>query len=205
MAEDAVRVVCLDAMGVLYRSADDMRELLVPFVQARAARADEEIHELYRRCSRGEFSSAHLWESLGVTGDVEALDDAYLAAHRLNDDALLFIERCRALEIKVACISNDVSEWSVWLRRRFKLDTAIAPWVISGDHKSRKPERQIFERLIEAIGGTTHGALVVDDREPNLDAASAIGFGTVLFGGASNRHRAVRGFRELVELVSGQA
>jgi HAD superfamily hydrolase (TIGR01509 family) len=203
MAERNVRVVCLDAMGVIYNSADDLRELLVPFVKARTARADEEIHELYRRCSRGEFSSARLWELLGVPGDAEALDAEYLSAHRLNDGALAFVERCRARGIAVACISNDISEWSVWLRRRFLLDAAIAPWVVSGDHKSRKPERLIYERLLEAIGGTARGALLVDDREPNLDAASTMGFGTVLFGGASAHHRGVGGFRQLADLVSG--
>ena len=205
MVERDVRVICLDAMGVIYRSADDLRDLLVPFVQARTTRTDEEIHDLYRRCSRGEFSSARLWESLGVPGDSEALDAEYLSTHRLNEGALTFVEHCHALGITVACISNDVSEWSVRLRRRFGIDAAITPWVVSGDHKSRKPERLIYEHLLEEIGGSSRGALVVDDREPNLDAAGAIGFGTVLFGGTSTRHRAVTGFPDLGELVWGSA
>lgn len=205
MADRAVRVVCLDAMGVLYRSADDLKELLVPFVKARSARLDEEIHDVYRRCSRGEFASARLWELLGVSGDGASLDSEYLAAHRLNDGAVAFVERCRARTVRVACVSNDVSEWSVWLRHRFALDAAIAPWIVSGDQKSRKPERLIYERLLAAIGASAQSVLMVDDREPNLDAARSIGFDTVLFGGSSDRHRSAGGFSQLAELVWGVA
>jgi hypothetical protein len=54
-------------MGVIYRSADDVMELLVPFVREHGGSTDPKYitHE-YRPASLGQMSSAELWQSLGV-------------------------------------------------------------------------------------------------------------------------------------------
>jgi len=53
--------------------------------------------------------------------------------------------------IAVACLTNDVSEWSALLRRRFELETRIRPWIVSGDVGARKPDPQIFAVLQRAL------------------------------------------------------
>ena len=61
------RVLVLDAMGVIYRSADDVAELLVPFVREHGGSRDTAyITREYRCSSLGRMSSAELSQNLGV-------------------------------------------------------------------------------------------------------------------------------------------
>jgi hypothetical protein len=136
LREENIEVVVLDAMGVIYRAGDDVAELLVPFVQTHGTVCDvSEIERQYTLASRGSISAQVLWERLGVD---PALEDAYLAQHALMDglrDLLLVLTR---RGFRLACLSNDVSEWSIKLRRKFELETQIQTWVISGDVGARK-------------------------------------------------------------------
>jgi putative hydrolase of the HAD superfamily len=66
-------------------------------------------------------------------------------------------------------LSNDVSEWSAYLRRRFSLDRLFASVVISGDHGFRKPDRPLYEVLLRSLGVAPHRCVLVDDQPRNLE------------------------------------
>lgn len=191
-------MVCLDAMGVIFESRDDVAELLVPFARSRGSQlSDREIEEQYRLCSLGRFTSADLWRVLDVSGDVKALDASHLRAHRLMPGLREFVERCTAQGLAVACVSNDVSEWARWLRIAHGLDGRIEPWIASGDVGVRKPDEAIYRELLDRTGVAAADCLYVDDRPANIDAALRLGFTTVVYGGSS----AIGGTaRDLVDL-----
>jgi 2-haloacid dehalogenase len=48
-----------------------------------------------------------------------------------------------------------------------------------------KPDRRIFEHLIEQFGIEPAAALFIDDSSANVDAATALGFQAVQFSDAS--------------------
>ncbi len=198
------RFVWLDAMGVIFQSADDVRELLVPFARARGSRvAEDDAVAVYRARSSGRFSSAELWARLGVPGEASRLDEEHLAAHRLVPGIIDFARAAVRAGMRVGCVSNDVSEWARHLRSRHELDALITPWVSSGDVGARKPDRAIYDRLVELTGVAPALSVVVDDREANLDAASDLGFSTVRFGAGSARHRSATNAAELTALLVG--
>jgi hypothetical protein len=96
LERDAIDVVVFDAMGVLYSSADDVGEFLVPYLRDHGCVLDRgEIAQRYKECRLG-------------TG------------------------------VRLACLSNDVSEWSKLLRERFGLSEYITDWFISADIGVRK-------------------------------------------------------------------
>jgi HAD superfamily hydrolase (TIGR01509 family) len=196
--------VWLDAMGVIFESADDARDLLVPFAQRQGSRLDRDaIVDEYRTCSLGRFSSAELWQRLGVSGDAEALDASHLEAHRLTPGIADFLQHARDAGVRVGCVSNDVSEWARWLRARHALDALVSPWITSGDVMARKPDVKIYAHLESATGLAPDRCVIVDDREPNLDAAAGLGFTTVRFGDSSARHRSVADAAALTRLLIG--
>ena len=177
------KVVALDAMGVLYRSADDVTELLVPYAQARGSRlGPERIYELYVQCSLGRMTSSELWEQLGVRG---ADDEEYCRGQELTEGVLPALERLSTRGVGLACLSNDVSEWSLVLRRRFGLDKYVNTWVISGDVGVRKPSPEAYAALSRAVGVEPSLILFVDDRMANVRAARAAGLASVLYGAAA--------------------
>ena len=56
--------------------------------------------------------------------------------------------------------------------------------VISGEVKLIKPEREIFELLLERFGLAGERTVFIDDHLPNIKAAQALGIHTIWFQGA---------------------
>ena len=76
-------ILVLDAMGVIYRSCDDVAELLIPYVkEMNVAATDDSIRNAYIRCSLGEMPASKFWSDLNVS---EKFEDEYLLKHQLTD------------------------------------------------------------------------------------------------------------------------
>jgi FMN phosphatase YigB (HAD superfamily) len=179
----------LDAMGVIFMSADDVVELLQPFISARGGNtAPDLVNEFYARASLGEFSPGEFWRCVGLD---ESIEDEYLAEHRLAEGAIEFLANPPPTIGSVWCLSNDVGRWSSKLRHRFSLDKYLAGAVISGDVGFRKPSREIYEILLSQIDEPADHVVFVDDRPKNLATAQELGIRAVQFGSAEHLHCAV--------------
>lgn len=194
------RVVALDGPGVLYREGDDIRQLLVPFARQRGSRVTvEDINDKARLLSLGRITSADFWSAIGVIGDPNELDNAYLATHQLNPGVVRYLRSLRDNEIRAACITNESAGWAMKLRSNHSLDGLIDPWVISGSVGVRKPDAPLYEVLRRVTGEAASAILVIDDDLDNLDAARDLGFGTRWFSREGERedargHELMRGF-----------
>ncbi len=173
------KILVLDAMGVIYQSCDDVEELLVPFIRDKGSNIDKKIIEdHYTRTSLGEFSSEEFWTKVGVDYNLE---DEYLDRHQLSVGLLDFLSAFKyRVKAPIYCLSNDVSEWSIKLRKKFQLNQYIERWFISGDLKIRKPSAGIYDVLIREANVKPTQMLFVDDREKNIAKANEFGIQTVL-------------------------
>lgn len=173
--------VVLDAMGVLYESADDVGELLVPYLREHGSTlATADIEVAYRNASLGRLTSAEFWKATGVAGSAD--DDEYCARHTLTPGVHEFLKTADAAGVRLACLSNDVSRWSELLRRRFGLTQSIRDWVISADIGVRKPQPAIYHEVLRRLGTDAGGVWFVDDRAANVTAAREIGFTAIQYG-----------------------
>ena len=118
----------LDAMGVLYRAGDDVAELLVPFVRnhGQAGLSAETIEREYVAASLGQIDTTTFWKGMGVD---PALEDDYLAGHRLIDGTREALPRLQQRFSRIACLSNDVTDWSAKLRQRYRPGNVDRPLV----------------------------------------------------------------------------
>jgi len=204
-----VRVVVLDAMGVLYSAADDVTEWLIPFTRRLGcALSAEQITTAYVSCSLGAFSSKALWQTLGVWQEGSDLDTAYIEAYTLMPGALELLARLRAAGVLVACVCNDVREWSLAARRALGLEEYITHWIVSGEVGARKPDPRIYRHLLEASGALPHECVVVDDQARNLNAARKLGFTTLWYTQTTalspeTHHQAVSDFGDLTAWLMG--
>jgi putative hydrolase of the HAD superfamily len=173
-----IDLVLLDAMGVIYAVGDDVGELLIPFLRERGTpRTEREIQEAYLQVSLGAMAAWAFWETMGVDPTGE---DDYLSRHRLQAGLEAFLDRFPA-GLRLACLSNDVSEWSRKLRIRFGLEPRIPDWLISGDLGLRKPDGRIYDQASQRLGVSPGRILFVDDRLANVRSARARGLQAVLF------------------------
>jgi len=172
-------ILILDAMGVLYEAGEDVAELLVPFV-GRHGRADllaEAIDRDYVEACLGRMDTQAFWRRMGVD---PSLEDSYLGGHRLIEGTLEALAELKQRHGRLACLSNDISSWSLKLRQRFGLERWIDHWFISGDLGLRKPSAEIYRLAADRLGVRPQEIVFVDDRPRNLDAARLVGFSTVL-------------------------
>ncbi len=175
-------VIALDGMGVLYREGNDTKNLLIPFVREMGSLASEQdIMRGSRLLSLGRLTPADFWKGIGLTGDPNELDDAYLSLHQLTPGVVAWLRALRADGTQVAVITNDSSVWANKLRKRHSLNGLIDPWIVSGSVGVRKPDRPLFEVLRRLTEKPPGQILVVDDQLDNLDAAESFGFQTAWF------------------------
>jgi len=174
-------LVVFDAMGVLYLIGDDESELLIPYLRELGCRLDvDEIHQAYEDASVGRLTSAEFWQVCGVQGD----DQTYCSRHTLTPGMDSLLEDLSQAGVRMACLSNDVSEWSRILRVHFGLEKWISTWVISGDIRARKPDPEAFHILTELTDVPLDAMVFFDDAQRNIDAALNLGMDAVRFTSA---------------------
>lgn len=196
-----ISAIALDAMGVIYSTGDDLRQLLIPFVRSRRPELTEaDIAPAYRACYREGAPAETLWRTVALDPTVE---DAYLASYQLTPGVLDFLKRMQTLRIPVFGFSNDVAEWAPKRRRLHNLDPYFAGWVVSGDLKSPKPNPLIYQRLLDMLPCPPQACRYVDDRIPNLEMGLKVGLRPVLFGAqpTASRWPSASSFPELSALT----
>lgn len=195
------QIVVLDAMGVIYSIGDDVKDLLHPFIVEKGGVKDiDRIKELYVSTSLGQISAAEFWKSAGIDPNLE---DEYLQRHRLTIGLIEFLEALASRKVELWCLSNDVSEWSLKLRKWFGLVKYFKEFIISGDVGLRKPDPAIFRFILERTHAHANDIIFVDDNAYNLDAAARLGLKTVLFGSVSagSGYVSAKDFNELLECL----
>jgi HAD superfamily hydrolase (TIGR01509 family) len=180
-----MKVLVLDAMGVIYPVGDDVRDLLYPFVLEKHGVFDFAVIEnYYKLASLGKISAQEFWKNVGL---YPQLENEYLQRFRLTDGLIDFLKNAKSRGIEIWCLSNDLSEWSKKLRIRFGLEKYFRGFVISGDVGLRKPDPMIYQNLLNRLNVPAKDVLFVDDNPKNIVAAMELGIDSILFSPAGGK------------------
>lgn len=80
-----------------------------------------------------------------------------------------------------ALLTNNVREWEPRWRAQVDADALFDVVVDSSREEVRKPDPEIYRRLLERLGKPAAECLMVDDLEENCAAARDLGFSAVLW------------------------
>lgn len=117
------RWIILDAMGVVFVVGDDTNDLLVPFVQERVPSVSRDaINRLYLSASMGELDSQQFWTEVGLADKYPEIEKEYLDSQLIIDPQFGRTVSELTSHYRLGLISNDLSEWSRYLRAKFALD-----------------------------------------------------------------------------------
>lgn len=198
-------------MGVVYKTGDDTNDLLIPFIKSRNNNLDSKlIHDLYLQTSAGHFTSKDFWNRLGFRQEYPGIEQEYLNNYLQTDDEVIpFLQSINYSTHQVAMLSNDISEWSLWLRKKFNLETWFNHFIISGDVKMRKPDAGIFHIALSRLQAHPADCVFIDDRLKNLQTAADLGFRTIFFDRdqvgreavVGCNHRYTRNFSNLIPVI----
>jgi putative hydrolase of the HAD superfamily len=152
--------------------------------QARKRHGEHPLFQL----ERGEISEAEfgrlLRDGLPEGFDFLHLREAYFERLRPNGPMIEYMRELRGRGLRMALCTNNVREWEpLWRAKLPELEDLFEVVVDSAFVGTRKPERRIFEITLERLGGGLgfEDCLLVDDLEPNCDAARDLGMRAVRF------------------------
>jgi len=168
--------VILDLMDVIFEVGDDTNDLLVPYIQKMDDMISaEKINEMYLKASLGEISSFDFWNELGFGSKYPEIERDYLDTYLRIDSEFVEIAKTLSKDYSLAILSNDVKEWSNYLRTKFDLSRFFKIIIISGEVGYRKPDKRIYNILLDKIQSPPSDCVFVDDRSKNLRPGSEIG------------------------------
>jgi putative hydrolase of the HAD superfamily len=196
-----MKAVILDMYGVIIK---DPGGNYVPFVNRTFPELGrDEIYVPWLKGNVGEISSLQLFKELGYQGDLAATEKEYLDTIEIDEAFYQFAETIRR-NYKTALLSNDLSEWSRYLRDKYKLNDYFDVITVSGDVKIQKPDERIFQLTVDKLGVAASDCVYIDDRRYNLAAAKALGMDTILFNTRQVEHdgNTVDSFKELREMLA---
>jgi len=171
----------LDAMGVVFEIGQTITELLIPILTEKNRTISVDlVNEQYYKAKLGKISILKFWQSLGFNEEYLEIEREYLDKITIDPDFIPIAKELKEI-YSMAMLSNDVEEWSLYVQSKYKLNEIFDVIVISGTYGFSKPDKRIFNILLEKINTRPENCIFVDDQLKNISAASELGFETIRF------------------------
>ncbi len=91
------------------------------------------------------------------------------------EDSFNFADECKAMGMKIYLLSNFSEEGYNVIRERFDIFNIFDGGVISWEVKTIKPEKEIYEILLDKYALSPEETLFIDDVSANIEAAEKLG------------------------------
>ncbi len=195
-----MKALILDMYGVIIK---DPEGGLLPFINRTFPDLSrDDVYKHWIKANVGELSSFNFFRELGFEGDLSIIEKEYLDTIEI-DEAFYEFAPILKKHYNLALLSNDLGEWSRYLRDKFKINDYFDVITVSGDLKIKKPDVKIFMHTIDKLGCSATDCIYVDDRRFNLAAAQSLGMDSVLFNSRKVQYegKTVVSFKELTNLL----
>jgi putative hydrolase of the HAD superfamily len=162
----------------------------------------DDVYMHWNKANVGELFSSGFFSNIGFKGDLKKIEKEYLDTLEI-DGAFYSSAETLKKHYRLALLSNDLSEWSSYLRDKFNINSYFDAVVISSDVKLKKPDIQIFDLLLDSLSLPAHDCVYIDDRRTNLTTAKSLGMEPILFNSRNVAYngRTVNDFNELVDML----
>jgi putative hydrolase of the HAD superfamily len=183
-----VRNIIFDLGGVVLEwNPDKILEGYYTDPSARAAmKAALFKHPDWLQMDRGTLTeSAALDRLKNRTGrpvaELSGLFEAIRSSLQPKADTVALLQRLAQRQVPLYCLSNMPAGTFAYLRAQHAFWDAFRGIVISGEIKMLKPEREIFEYLLQRYELSPTDTVFVDDSAQNVQAAGRLGMHAVWF------------------------
>jgi len=136
------------------------------------------------RCTEAEMVARVLAELPGHGMEIlggRPFGELWFRGRTANAELLAFLRGLRADGYRLALLTNNVREWERRWRATIPVEELFTTVVDSSQEGVRKPDPEIYRRLLARIPATAQECLFLDDTEENLITASELGMEAVLF------------------------
>ncbi|MDG6905535.1 MAG: HAD family hydrolase [Nitrososphaerota archaeon] len=155
------------------------------------------------QASLGNISTRSFWN--GICNDYSKAQEKYLDSQLRLDSQFTPIAEELKKEYDLAILSNDVSEWSAYLRQKYDLNRFFKSIIISSDWGYRKPDSRSYRILLDSLKVPPSTCFFVDDSPRNLQTAAELGMKTIGFQKQKTKssfqpHYSIKSLDELLQI-----
>lgn len=199
-----LRLLVVDAHGVIVRPTDPLEGLLLPVIQSEMPHIDPDlVRDRHRKLVLGRLAADEFWSDLGLGPIASQIETRYLSSYRLVPGLHDFLDRVSARSLPVAAVANQPREWGLRLRRMAHLEDSVSCWLVSGEVGAALPEPPLFEATRRMMSVDLYDCLYLSSVPEYLDAAAEMGMATAYFAASPNdlqetEHTVVRGFDDIL-------
>lgn len=202
-----IKIVIFDVMGVIFEAGDDTNDLLVPYIlNLNNHISPNTIIDLYIDASLGKITAYDFWTVLGFEAEhVDSIQKKYLeTCLTLDSQFKESVKKIKEMGYKTALLSNDVSEWSQYVRDFHDINKYIDYAFISSDLGLRKPDPEIYKVALKEMKAHPSECVFIDDHPARVDAAGKLGMSSVLFNREKHDYNGLQilSFADLVKILS---
>jgi putative hydrolase of the HAD superfamily len=117
---------------------------------------------------------------LGHRPQLHRFREIYFDALHPNEPMIDLMREAKRRGHRMGLLTNNVREWEPLWRTMLPVDEIFEVVVDSGFVGLRKPDREIYDLILERLGGPTpQECLFVDDTDVNCDTARELGMSAV--------------------------
>lgn len=196
----AINTVFFDWGGVIADDpGDEFLNLLLRNIGANNDQIQEINDSYMRRFMQGTISEAEYWQLLrdnyGFTVH-ESISDDFVKWRGLiiNEDIMSLVGQAKAKGLQTAILSNVIEPTYNVLANAGHYDRFDAI-IASCEVGFAKPQPEIYQLALDRLQTTAEQSLFIDDKQKNLDPATAMGFKTIL---AENPSQIIADFSKYV-------
>lgn len=183
-----IKAICFDLDGVYFTSASFQRfKANLP----KTVTDEEKINHVLAKSDeilnfkRGKLTEEEYWnfarKELGITVDNEGIFTCLRDSYEINPDVRKYIAGIRAKGYKSCACSNNFVTRIRELNNKFDFLKDFDFTVFSYDVGITKPDKEIFEKLVEKSGVQPNEIVYSDDDESKLAGAKELGIQAFVF------------------------
>lgn len=117
--------------------------------------------------------------ALGHRPEMHRFREIYFQALHPNEAMIELMRELKRDGRRMAMLTNNVREWEPLWRSMLPVDEIFELVVDSAFVGMRKPDREIYELLLERLGTPPHECVFIDDADVNCAAAAELGMTAV--------------------------
>jgi putative hydrolase of the HAD superfamily len=129
--------------------------------------------------------------------ELHRFSEIYFEALHPNGPMIDLMREAKASGRRMGLLTNNVREWEPLWRSMLPVDEIFEVVVDSGFVGCRKPDREIYDLILERMGVQGEECLFVDDIEVNVEAAGELGMSAVHY---RENNQAIPEIREMLGL-----
>jgi putative hydrolase of the HAD superfamily len=148
------------------------------------------LHEDWLELDRGALSEQQLLARVAQRAgrpvpELASLFEIVRASLHPKHDTIALLASLAERDVPLYCLTNMPPGTMAWLRQAHSFWDHFDGVVASGEIHLVKPQPEIFEYLLQRYGLTAMETVFIDDNQPNIDAAEALGMHAILFRNAA--------------------